>query len=139
MAKIALLLFVVAIMVSLQANEAHRKGGFDAALEKDLHKAETTMIQKDLYAKKKSIQGLTEVKSLSKPERMLISLEKNHKKKNMPSKKHHTKKLDRKANSHKNLNSFGRVTRIKKPPVKRGSVSIIQSILKDFGLNGGRD
>ena len=139
MAKFGLLLFAVALLVSIHANEAHRKGEFDAALEKDLHKAET-MIQKDLQAKKKSNQVLaSEVKSLSKSEQMLNNLGKDHKKKNMLSKKDLKKKLDLIANAQK-LKKFSRVTKIKKAPArKRKSVSIIQSILKDFGLNGGRN
>ncbi|KAG2295313.1 hypothetical protein Bca52824_041982 [Brassica carinata] len=98
MAKIALLLFVMAILVSLHANEAH-------------------------HPKKKSIQGLTsEMKPLSKSEQVLNNnLEKDHNKKNK-------------------LKRFRRVTKIKRAPArKRKSVSIIQSILHDFGLNGGRN
>ncbi|XP_018490116.1 uncharacterized protein LOC108860762 [Raphanus sativus] len=127
MAKIALLLFVMAILVSLHANEAHHRKG-DPAREKDL------------TAKKKSIQGLTsEVKSLSKSEQVVNNIEKDHNKNKMLSKKDHKKKLDSMAYAQK-LKKFRRVTKIKRVPArKRKSVSIIQSILKDFGLNGGRN
>ena len=127
MAKIALLLCVMAILVSLHANEAHHRKG-DPAREKDI------------AAKKRSIQGLTsEVKSLSKSEQVLNNFEKDHNNKNMLSKKDLKKKLDSIASAQK-LKQFRRVTKIKRAPTrKRRSVSIIQSILKDFGLNGGRN
>ena len=127
MAKIALLLFVMAIMVSLHANEAHHRKG-DPAREKDL------------TSKKKSIQGLTsEVKSSSKSEQVLNNLEKDHNKKKTLSKNDLKKKLDSMAHAQK-LKQFRRVTKIKRAPArKRRSESIIQSILSDFGLNRGRN
>ncbi|WZY83183.1 hypothetical protein YC2023_029567 [Brassica napus] len=128
MAKIALLLFVMVILVSLHANEAHHRKGDPAP-------------EKDLTAKKKSIQGLTsEVKPLSKSEQVLNNnLEKDHNKKKVLSKKDQKKKLDSMAYAQK-LRRFRRVTKIKRAPArKRKSESIIQSILHDFGLNGGRN
>ncbi|KAL0717808.1 hypothetical protein Bca4012_067130 [Brassica carinata] len=127
MAKIALLIFVMAILVSLHANEAHHRKG-DPALVKDL------------TAKKKSIQGLpSEVKSLSKSEQVLNNPEKDHNKKKMLSRKDHNKKLDSMAYAQK-LKRFRRVTKIRRAPARKGkSESIIQSILHDFGLNGGRN
>ncbi|CAH2055348.1 unnamed protein product [Thlaspi arvense] len=118
MAKISLLLLVVALVASLHAYEARRVGKFDEALEKDLHKAEA-IVEKDLKAKKMSIQGLSsEVKTLSKSEEMLKQL----------------------GNDVKTLKKFSRIAHLKKAPAKnKKPVSIIQSILKDFGLNGGRN
>ncbi|ESQ49931.1 hypothetical protein EUTSA_v10021764mg [Eutrema salsugineum] len=128
MAKISLLLFVVALFASLHAYEAHRIGKFDEALEKDLRKAEA-MIEEDLKAKKMSIQGLTtEVKTLSKSEKMLNQLGDDYRKDvNL-------------APYEKKLKKFSRIVNLKKAPEKKKkSVSIIQSILKDFGLNRGRE
>ncbi|KAF8092323.1 hypothetical protein N665_0417s0020 [Sinapis alba] len=130
MAKISLLLFVVALVASLHAYEAHRMGKFDEALEKDLHKAEA-LIEEDIKATKTSIQGLTsEMKTLSKSEEMLNQLGKDYK-----------KDMDV-APYGKKLRTFSRAAKnvTKAPPAKnKKPASVIQTILKDFGLNGGRE
>lgn len=129
MAKISFLLLVVAVITFLHAYEARRVVKIDEALANDLLKAEA-MIEKDLKAKKMSIQGLTSaVNTLSKSEHMLHQLG-NAYKKNMDL-----------APYEKKIKKFSRVINLKKAPTaqKKKPVSIIQSILKDFGLNGGRN
>ena len=130
MAKISSLLFVMALLTSLHAYEAHRMGKFDEALEKDLHKAEA-QIEEDLKATKTNIQGLTsEMKTLSKSEEMLNQLGKDYKK-------------DMDVDPYgKKLRTFSKAAKnvTKAPPAKnKKPASVIQSILKDFGLNGGRE
>ncbi|KAG2273393.1 hypothetical protein Bca4012_086042 [Brassica carinata] len=130
MGKISLLLFAMALVASLHVYEAHRMGRFDEALEKDFHKAEA-LIEEDLNATKKSIQGLTsEMKTLSKSEEMLNQLGKDYK-----------KDMDV-APYGKKLRTFSRAAKnaTKAPPAKnKKPASVIQTILKDFGLNGGRE
>ncbi|CAH8313284.1 unnamed protein product [Eruca vesicaria subsp. sativa] len=128
MAKISLLLFVVALFASLHAYEAHRMGKFNEGLEKDLHKAEA-MIEEDLKAKKSSIQGLkSEVKTLSKSEQTLKQLGNDY------------KKDTDEAPYGKKLKRFSRIVKIKDAPAKKKkAASVIQKILKDFGLNGGKE
>ena len=130
MAKISLMLFVVALVASLHAYEAHRTGKFDEALEKDLHRAEA-LIEEDLKATKTSIQGLTsEMKTLSRSEETLNQLGKDYK-----------KDMDVAPYGNK-LRSFSRAAKnaTKAPPAKsKKPASVIQTILKDFGLNGGRE
>lgn len=127
MAKISFLLFVVALIAFLHAYEARHIVNFGEAFEKDLQKAEA-MIKEDLKAKKMNIQSLTSVvKTLSKSEKMLNELG-NASKKDMDL-----------APYEKKLKKFSRIITLKKAPAKnKKPVSIIQSILKDFGLNGGR-
>ncbi|KAG7575616.1 hypothetical protein ISN45_Aa03g000940 [Arabidopsis thaliana x Arabidopsis arenosa] len=129
MAKISFVLFAVVLMAFLHAYEARKVVNFGEAFEKDLQKAEA-MIAEEVKAKKTNIRGLTsEVKTLSKSEVMLKDLG-NAYKKDMDLRPYEKK-----------LKNFSRVVALKKAPVKNNKkpVSIIQSILKDFGLNGGRD
>lgn len=130
MAKISFVLFAVALIAFLHAYEARKVVNVGEAFEKDLQKAEA-MIAEEVKAKKTNIQGLTsEVKTLSKSEVMLKDLG-NAYKKDMDLRPYEKK-----------LKNFSRINvALKKAPVKNNKkpVSIIQSILKDFGLNGGRD
>ncbi|KAG7623578.1 hypothetical protein AtNW77_Chr3g0155401 [Arabidopsis thaliana] len=130
MAKISFVLFVVALIAFLHAYEARKVVNLGEAFEKDLHKAEA-MIAEELKAKKTNIQGLkSEVKTLSKSEVMLKDLG-NAYKKDMDLRPYEKK-----------LKNFSRIVALKKAPMKNNNkkpVSIIQSILKDFGLNGGRN
>ncbi|XP_010463552.1 PREDICTED: uncharacterized protein LOC104744235 [Camelina sativa] len=132
MAKISFLLFAMALIAFLHAYEARHLAKFDeAAFVKDLHKAEA-MIEKEVKAKRIDIQGLTsEVKTLSKSKVVLSELGTAHKK-DMNLKPYEKK-----------LKKISRVTTVKKAPAavakKKKPVSIIQSILKDFGLNGGKN
>ncbi|KAG2318306.1 hypothetical protein Bca4012_069417 [Brassica carinata] len=128
MAKISLLLLVVVLFASLQAYEAHRIGKFDEGLQKDLHNAEA-MIEDDLKAKKTSIQGLkSEVKTLSKSEQTLKQLGNDY------------KKDTDEAPYEKKLKKFSRMVKVKEAiGKKKKAASVIQKILKDFGLNGGRE
>lgn len=128
MAKISFLLFVVALIAFLNVYEARRVVKIDEALANDLLKAEA-MIEEDLKAKKTSIQDLSsEVKTLSKSEHMLNQLGDAYK-----------KNMDL-APYEKKLKKFSRVVKVKKAPAKnKKPVSIIQSILKDLGLNGGKE
>ncbi|CAN8269805.1 unnamed protein product [Cochlearia groenlandica] len=126
MGKISLLLFVVALIAIFKANECHRVGKFkDGALEKDLHKAEK-MIEEDMKAKQKSIDGL---KRLNSSEQMLKQLGSAYKKDmNLSTFEH-------------GLKRFNRTVNIKKASpvvVPKKSVSIIQSILLDLGFTGGK-
>ncbi|KAF8049780.1 hypothetical protein N665_2118s0010 [Sinapis alba] len=104
-------------------------GKFDEGLEKDLHKAEA-MIEEDLKAKKTSIQSLKfEVQTLSKSEQTLKQVGNDHYKKDTDE-----------APYGKKLKKFSRIVKIKKSPGKyKKPSSVIQKILSDFGLNGGRD
>ncbi|CAF2371511.1 uncharacterized protein LOC103850085 [Brassica rapa] len=128
MAKISLLLLVVVLFSSLQAYEAHRIGNFDKGLEKDLHNAEA-MIEEDLKAKKTSTQGLkSEVTTLSKSEQKLKQLGNDY------------KKDTDEAPYGKKLKKFSRLVKVKEVlGKKKKAASVIQKILKDFGLNGGRE
>ncbi|EOA32120.1 hypothetical protein CARUB_v10015371mg [Capsella rubella] len=132
MAKISFLLFAVALMAFLHAYEARHVVNLGESFEKDLHKAEAR-IKEELKAKKMNIRGLTsEVKTLSKSEVVLNELGDAYKKdKNL---KPYEKKLK----------NFSKIINLKKAPAppaakKKKSESIIQTILKDFGLNGGRN
>ncbi|CAA0380953.1 hypothetical protein AtNW77_Chr3g0155391 [Arabidopsis thaliana] len=125
MAKISFALVVVALIVFQQVSEAHRPIDFnEQVLEKDLHEAKD-LIEEDLREKETSIRNLeSEVSLLTKSEMMLTQLELAYK--NGRNLEHFGKKLKK----------FNR--RIKRAPEEVRYVSIIQSILKDLGLNGGR-
>ncbi|KFK37585.1 hypothetical protein AALP_AA3G002300 [Arabis alpina] len=126
MAKVSFLLFVVALIAFLHAYEARHVVKTDEALANDLHKAEA-MIKEELKVKKTSIHDLSsEVKTLSKSEHMLNQLGDAYK-----------KNMDL-APYEKKLKNFSRVVNVKKAPVKKKPVSIIQTILKDFGFKGGK-
>ncbi|CAH8258965.1 unnamed protein product [Arabidopsis lyrata] len=126
MAKISFVLLVVTLIVFQQVCEAHRPIDFnEEVLEKDLHEAKD-LIEEDLKEKETSIRNLeSEVSLLTKSEMMLTQLEHAYK---------NGKSLERFG---KRLKKFNR--RIKRAPEEVRYVSIIQSILKDLGLNGGRN
>ncbi|XP_010485522.1 PREDICTED: uncharacterized protein LOC104763835 [Camelina sativa] len=130
MAKISFLLFAMALIAFLHAYEARHLAKFDEAFVKEMHKAEA-MIEEEVKAKRMNIQGLTsEVKTLSKSKVVLSELGTAHKK-DMNLKPYEKK-----------LKKISRVTTLKKAPAatkQKKPVSIIQSILKDFGLNGGKN
>ncbi|CAN6968520.1 unnamed protein product [Brassica oleracea var. botrytis] len=96
----------------------------EKVIEKDLDEAKD-LIAEDLKEKKANLKSLeTQVNELSKSETVLDELGEAHKK--GKSLKPYEKKLKK----------FNR--RIKRTPKKKRYGSIIQSILKDLGLNRGR-
>lgn len=126
MAKISFVLLVVALIAFQHVSEAHRPIGFNnEVVENDLHEAKD-LIEEDLKEKETSIKNLeNEVSLLTKSEMMLTQLEDAYR---------NGKSLERFG---KKLKRFNR--RIKQAPEEVRYVSIIQSILKDLGLNGGRN
>lgn len=125
MAKISFVLLVIALIAFLHVSEAHRSLHFDEqVLENDLDQAKN-LIEEDLKEKETSIKHLEdEVHMLTKSDHMLSELGDAYKNgRNI-------------APFGKRLKKFNR--RIKKAPEEGRYVSIIQSILKDLGLNGGR-
>lgn len=139
MAKISFLLFAMVLVASLHAYEAHRVGRF---LEEDLQKADA-MNEEDLKAKETSDQGLpSEVETLSKSEQTPSQLENDYKK-DMDVAPALAPALapvlaPAPAPYEKKLKNFNRLVR-RAPSRNKKPASIIQSILKDFGLNGGRN
>lgn len=126
MAKISFVLLVVALIAFLHVSEAHRSIHFnEEVLVNDLDEAKN-LIEEDLNEKETNIKNLeNEVSMLTKSEVMLSELGDAYK-------------------NGKNLAPFGRRLkrfnrRIKRAPEEVRYVSIIQSILKDLGLNGGRN
>ncbi|ESQ49930.1 hypothetical protein EUTSA_v10021762mg [Eutrema salsugineum] len=126
MAKISFVLLIVALIAFLHVSEANRSIKLDEqVLENDLHEARD-LIEEDLKEKETNIKNLeTEVSMLTKSEMMLIQLGEAYK-------------------SGKSLEPFGKRLkkfnrRIKQAPEELRYVSVIRSILKDLGLNGGRD
>ncbi|CAA7038656.1 unnamed protein product [Microthlaspi erraticum] len=117
MAKISFFLFALVLIASLHAYEAHRVGRF---------------LEEDLKAKKTSDQGLpSQVETLSNSEQM-------------PSAPVLAPELaptlaPAQAPSEKKLKKFNRLNIRRSPARNKKPASIIQSILKDFGLNGGRN
>ncbi|VVA96099.1 unnamed protein product [Arabis nemorensis] len=125
MAKISFVLLVIALIAFLHVSEAHRSLHFEEqVLENDLDEAKN-LIEEDLKEKETSIKHLEdEVHMLTKSDHMLSELGDAYK---------NGKNL---APLGKRLKRFNR--RIKKAPEEGRYVSIIQCILKDLGLNGGR-
>ncbi|CAH2055347.1 unnamed protein product [Thlaspi arvense] len=123
MAKISFVLLVVALVGFLHVSKAQNFN--EQVLEKDLHEARN-LIDEDLKEKESNLKNLeTQVSMLNKSEMMLIELGEAYK-------------------NGQSLEPFGiRLKKfnrkIKQAPGEVRYVSVIQSILKDLGLNGGKD
>ncbi|CAN8269776.1 unnamed protein product [Cochlearia groenlandica] len=122
------ILIIVGLIVCLHVSEAQRSSSINIdenALEKDLHEAKN-LIEQDLQEKAMNIHNLeNEVNMLTKSETMLNELEEASK---------NGKGVD---GFGKRLQKFNR--KIRKEPDEESSSSIIQTILKDLGLNGGNN
>lgn len=125
MAKICFVLLVVALIAFLHVSEAEpSKKRDEKVIEDDLHEAKD-LIEEDLKEKEKNIKSLkSEVNMLTKSEKMLDDIGEAHKK--GESLEPYGKKLKK----------FNRKVK-QASKEKRGSV--VQNILKDLGLNGGRN
>lgn len=122
MAKISFVLLVVTLIVLLHVSEAQRPVNFgEEVLENDLREAKD-LIEEDLKEKETNIKKLeSEVHMLTKSEMMLNQLGEAYK---------NGQTIER---FQKNLKKFNR--RIKQAPEEVRFASVIQSILKDLGLN----
>ncbi|CAH8324085.1 unnamed protein product [Eruca vesicaria subsp. sativa] len=128
MAKICFVLLVVALIAFLHVSEAQPpkdKNGDEKVIENDLHEAKD-LIEEDLKEKEKNIKDLeSEVSMLTKSEKMLNDIGEAYKK---------GKSLEPYG---KKLKKFNR--KVKQAPKGKRYGSVVQNILKDLGLNGGRN
>ncbi|XP_010515508.1 PREDICTED: uncharacterized protein LOC104791045 [Camelina sativa] len=126
MAKISFVLLVVALIAFQHVSEARRPINVnEEVVENDLHQAKD-LLEEDLKEKETNIKNLeSEVNLLTDSELTLIQLEDAYKS---------GKSLD---HFGKKLKKFNR--KIKQAPEEVRYVSIIQSILKDLGLNKSKN
>ncbi|KAF8092322.1 hypothetical protein N665_0417s0019 [Sinapis alba] len=123
MAKMSFVLLVVALITFLHVSEAQpSKDRDEKVIENDLHEAKD-LIEEDLKEKEKTIKSLeSEVNLLTKSEKMLSDIGEAYKK-------------------GKSLEPYGKKLKKFNRKVKQGKRygSVVQNILKDLGLNGGRN
>lgn len=126
MEKISFVLLVVVLIAFVHVSEAQSsKEGEEKVIEKDLHEAKD-LIEDDLKEKEKNIKRLeSEVNMLTKSEKMLNDIGEAYK--NGESLEPYGKKLKK----------FNR--KVKQAPKGKRYGSVVQNILKDLGLNGGRN
>lgn len=126
MEKISFVLLVVVLIAFVHVSEAQSsKEGEEKVIEKDLHEAKD-LIEDDLKEKEKNIKRLeSEVNMLTKSEKMLNDIGEAYK--NGTSLEPYGKKLKK----------FNR--KVKQAPKGKRYGSVVQNILKDLGLNGGRN